>query len=219
MSKSKHPVPEKYHKLLYINETDRRGNIIDFKVPPIIIHSDKSINEHKKYVLDNHINTENLPVIYTDVKPFIILRPTALVYRMFLMEELKDFGFKIIEEIELNNFILLSDILYKFDPNVSFNWQWRIITRVMHETNTQDQNKAFVFLLEADSEINIFLSKLDDFKRNMRSDMGEVPIIIKYHNQERLSLGIHHLHSPDPDRFLLEYNAIMHARNRTSFFS
>lgn len=219
MSKLKHPVPKKYHKLLHINEADKRGNIIDFKIPPIIIYSDKSIKEHRKYVIDNHIDIRNLAMIYTDVKPFIILRPTAIIYKMFLKEKLKDHRFNIIEEIELDNFLLLSDILYKFDKNISFNWQWRIITRVMHETNTQNQNNAFIFLLEPDSYIDNFLMRLCNFKRNIRNDIGDVPIIIKYKNKKRLSLGIHHLHSPDPDRLLLEYNAIMHAKNKTSFFA
>ena len=50
-------------------------------------------------------------MIYTETKPFIILRPTAIHYKNFITEELSRAEFKISEIIELNNFLLLSDIL------------------------------------------------------------------------------------------------------------
>ena len=49
--------------------------------------------------------------------------------------------------------------------------------------------------------------------------MGEIPVIVKYKNKSKFSLGIHHLHSSDIEKVSLEYNVIMHAINKTSVFS
>jgi hypothetical protein len=218
-SPKRHPVPEKYHQLLYINQTDRRGNLIDFKSPPVVVYSQIPISEYKEKVLKEHIDAESLPMIYTDAKPFLILRPTALPYVSFIREELIESGLSIYEEFKQDNFIHFSDILYKLDPNTSFNWQWRIITRSLHDTGVQDQNTAFVFLFNNEIDIDNQIESILNFKKRIRIDMGELPVVVKYNNKEEICLGLHHLHSPDPERLLIEYNVLMHAKNKTSVFS
>jgi hypothetical protein len=149
MKNNNHPVPAEYHKLFAIGETDRRGNIIDFKVPPIILDIDNPISHYRDRVFEEHVHSRTLPKIYTeDVNHFIILRPTALLYRAYVREELIKSGLIIKDEFELDNFRKLSDSIYELDSYVSFHWKWRVITQVMHNTGIQNQDKAIVFLFE-----------------------------------------------------------------------
>lgn len=215
-----HPVPEKYHRLLHIGETDRRGNLIDFKIPPVIIDSPISIPEYRAMVLEQHIDIGSLPIVYHDASCFVILRPTALPHRIFIREQLVESGLSIREEFELDNFIQLADVLYQLDLRKSFHWQWRVIMKSLHNTGTQDQNTAFVFVLEhADYEIESHSQKVMDLKKQIRRDMGETPIIVRHNGKTEIALGIHHLHSPEHDAVSVEYNAVMHAKNKTSVFS
>ena len=214
-----HPVPEKYHKILYIGDRDRRGNLIDFKTPPVIVDSLVSISDHEKSILSEYVPADSLPLEYRDDKCFIILRPTALPHRSFIREQLEESGLLVCEEFALNNFIKVANILYQFDPNKSFHLQWRIIMRSLHETGTQDQNTAIVFMFESPDGKERCNDMVMNFKKRIRSDMGEIPVIIRHNKKPEIALGIHHLHSPETDAILTEYNVLMHAKNKTSVFS
>lgn len=215
----RHPVPAAYHQLLHIGETDRRGNIIDFKVPPVIVDSPRAIADYKETVLSEHVEAEDLPMAHTDAKCFMILRPTALACRSFVREQLAESGFSIYEEFVLDNFIRLADILYLLNPGTSFHWQWRIIMRSLHDTGTQDQNTAFAFTLEGGEDPERHHAAVMDLKKNLRRDMGEMPVIVRHGGKAEIALGIHHLHVPEFERLPTEYNALMHAKNKTSVFS
>jgi len=216
----RHPVPDKYHQLLHIGETDRRGNLIDFKIPPVIIDSSISISDYKTTVLREHVDMEALPLVYLDAKCFLILRPTALPHRLFIREQLIESGLLIQAEFELDNFIQLADVLYLLDPQKSFHWQWRIIMKSLHDTKIQDQNTAVAFVIEhEDYEIESCSHAVMSLKKKIRVDMGEIPVIVRCNGKEEIALGIHHLHSPEHDAVSTEYNALMHAKNKTSIFS
>ena len=208
----RHPVPEKYHKLFAIGNTDRRGNIIDFKVPPIIIDSLLPMAKHKELIFDGHVPADRLPMVYTDTMNFIVLRPTGLRYRGFVSEEILKSGLCITEEFQLENFMQFTDTLYFLDPNVSFHWKWRVIIRTLHDTGVQNQNKAIVFVLRDSKGVM-------DVKKRIRAEMGETPVLVRYAGKPEIALGIHHLHCPDSERLAIEYNVLMHAKNKTSVFA
>ena len=87
--------------------------------------------------------------------------------------------------------------------------------RVLNDTCLQDQNKAVVFLLN-NHNVNVDVMNV---KKRMRVSMGETPVLVRYANKPEIALGIHHLHSPDSERLAIEYNALMHARYKTSVFA
>ena len=213
MSKE-HPVPKKYHRIFAIGEIDRRGNVIDFKISPIIVDSLISIRDYRKLIFREHIPAECLAVKHLNARRFVILRPTALQYRAHIREELQKSGMQIEEEFELDNFMKLADSIYFLNPKIPFHWKWRVIMRVLHDTGFQDQNNAVVFLLK-DHEGN---SDVMDIKQRLRSSIGETPVLVRYANKPKIALGIHHLHSPDFERLAIEYNALMHAKHKTSIF-
>ncbi len=214
--KKKHPVPEEYHEIFAIGKIDRRGNVIDFKTPPAIVDSPISTDDYKKFIFDEHVPTECLPVRYFEAKCFILLRPTALHYRAYIREELKRAGMQIEEEFELDNFMKFADSLYLLNPEIPFHWKWRVIMRVLHDTGFQDQNNAVAFVLK-NHEQNV--SIVMDVKKRMRISIGETPVLVRYANKPEIALGIHHLHSPDSERLAMEYNTLMHARYKTSVFA
>lgn len=207
----RHPVPEEYHELFAIGNTDRRGNIIDFKVPPVIIDSLLPMAKHKELIFDGHVPADCLPMVYTEAMSFIVLRPTGLQYRDSVREELIRSGLCIAEEFELENFMQFADILYFLDPEVSFHWKWRVIIRTLHNTGVQNQNKAVVFVLENGNNTM-------SVKKRIRAEIGETPVLVRYAGKPEIALGIHHLHCPDSERLAIEYNVLMHARNKTSVF-
>lgn len=211
----KHPVPSEYHKIFAIGKTDRRGSIIDFKTPPIIVDSPISINDYKKLIFNEHIPAERLPLRNSEVRRFVVLRPTALHYRTYVREELEKSGVLIEEEFELDNFMKFTDSIYLLHPAISFHWKWRVIIRVLHDTHVQDQNKAVAFVLEDHNDNKNVM----DIKKRIRNSMGEIPVLVRYANKPKIALGIHHLHSPDHERVAIEYNALMHARRKTSIFA
>jgi hypothetical protein len=215
----RHPVPKIYHQLLHIGKTDRKGNIVNFKIPPVIVDSPKSIDEYRKIILQEHVDAEDLPMLYEDAKSFMILRPTALPYKSFVRERLTQLGLLIYQEFALDNFVRFADILYEMNPCAPFHWQWRVIMRSLHDSGTQNQDKAFVFMLENGKDTENRHIKMMALKKSMREDMGETPVIVKYEGRTEIALGIHHLHSPDFNRVSIEYNTLMHAKHRTSVFS
>ena len=208
----RHPVPEEYHKLFAIGDTDRRGNIINFKVPPVIIDSLLPMARHKELIFESHVPADCLPMVYTEAMSFLILRPTGLQYRGFVSGELLKSRLCIVEEFELENFMQFADTLYFLDPNVSFHWKWRVIIRTLHDTGFQNQNKAVVFVLRNGKGVM-------DVKKRIRAEIGETPVLVRYAGKSEIALGIHHLHCPDLERLAIEYNVLMHARNRTSVFA
>ena len=215
---SQHPVPEKYHKLLYIGETDQRGNRIDFKVPPIIVDSPRSVVEYRAIVLHEHIEEETLPMTYLDPMCFMILRPTALPYEVLVRKQLMESGLSIHEEFVLDNFMRFADTLYLLNPDIPFHWQWRIIMRTLHERGVQDQNTAVVFTFENGGCVEHCNTAVLNLKKKIRRDIGEIPVIVRYDGRGEFALGIHHLHAPEFDRLQMEYNTLMHARHKTSVF-
>lgn len=211
--KQHHVVPEEYHGILHIGDLDQRGNVIDFKVPPIIVNSANSIRTYEEAVLKEHIDAGSLPMVYVDARPFVILRPSALLYKVFVREQLEESGMVISEEFELLNFMRFADSIYELDRKKSFHINWRIIVKVLHETGMQNQNKAFVFILKAEtSEKNSVAEKCIVIKNKIRLGIGDVPVVIKYNGVAEIALGIHHLHSPNASRIPVEYNALMHAK-------
>lgn len=210
--KQRHPVPEEYHELFAIGATDRRGNLIDFKVPPVIVDSLLPMDKHKELIFDGYIPADRLPMVYTEAISFVVLRPTGLHHRDFVREELLKSGLSITEEFELENFMQFADTLYFLDPEVSFHWKWRVIIRTLHDTGVQNQNKATVFVLGNDKNVM-------DIKKRIRVEMGETPVLVRYGGKPEIALGIHHLHCPDPERLAIEYNVLMHAKNKTSIFA
>lgn len=215
----RHPVPKRYHGLFHIGETDRRGNIIDFKVPPVIVDAPQSLIEYKQAILSGHVDAEKLPLEHTAPQRFLILRPTALPYRSFVREQLTESGLSIQDEFLLTNFMQLADILYQLDPQTPFHWQWRVIMRTLHEGGVQNQNTAVAFTFKDSADPNAQHAAIMQLKADLRRDMGEIPVIVRHGSQPTIALGIHHLHAPEVDRVAVEYNALMHARRRTSVFS
>jgi hypothetical protein len=213
-----HPIPSKYHKAFYIGETDRRGNVIDFKVPPVILDSAKSMTACKSEIFGEYVSAENLSRMYNSTWPFIILRPTGLLHISFVREQLRSAGIKVVEEVELDNFMKLADSLYFLDPKIPFHWKWRVIMRTMHASGLMNQNRAVVFFLESKNPGKSFHSKIMEVKKRIRVQLGELPVIVKYNRRIKIALGIHHLHSPDESRLPIEFNALMHACNKTSIF-
>jgi hypothetical protein len=212
---NKHPVPKQYHRLFAIGQIDRRGNVIDIKSPLIVVDSPLSISEYKKLIFDAHIDAMSLPQNSIQTRKFMVLRPTALQYQKYIKKELQGFGLFIEEEFELDNFMKFADVIYSLNPRISFHWKWRIIMRALHDTNTQDQNRAVVFVFgnqKSDSDIT-------KIKRHIRTNLGETPVLIRYAGIPKIALGIHHIHSPDPQRLVVEYNVLMHAKNTTSVFA
>jgi len=198
-----------------IGKIDRRGNVIDFKTPPVIVDSLISIEDYKKLIFDEHVPAECLPVRYFEAKQFIVLRPTALLYRTYIREELEKSGIQIEEELELDNFMKFADSIYLLNPEIPFHWKWRVIMRVLHHTGFQDQNNAVVFLLKnCKKGTNVM-----DVKKHLRANMGETPVLVRYVNKPEIALGMHHLHSPDSERLAIEYNTLMHAKHKTSVFA
>ncbi len=214
-----HPVPQRYHGLLHIGETDRRGNIIDFKVPPVIIDESRSMVEYKQAILSNHVDAEKLPFEHTETRHFLILRPTALPYRSLVREQLMESGLSIYDEFSLSNFMQLADVLYQLDPQTPFHWQWRVIMRSLHDNGVQNQNTAVAFTFKDPADANVQHTTIMRLKSSLRRDMGEIPVIVRHEGQPAIALGIHHLHAPEADRVALEYNALMHAKSGTSVFS
>jgi len=209
-----HPIPLEYHALFAVGKKDRRGSVIDFKIPPVIIESSIPIDEYRSAIFKDHISDESLPMIYTQPSHFIILRPSALSHRVYVREELQKSNLHISEEFELDNFMKFADIVYLLDNEVSFHWKWRVIMRTLHDTGLQEQNKAIVFLFK-DHTNN---SNIMDIKKRIRINMGETPVLVKYNSIPEIALGIHHLHAPDTDRLPIEFNVLMHAKHKTSVF-
>ena len=217
MEKSVHPVPEKYHEILFIGNNNSRGRIVDFKVPPIVADSSKSIEECRSAVLAEHVDIKSLPFDHKESKCFLIVRPTALPYRFYVRDMLLESGLSCSEEFELDNFMSLADVLYQVDLEKAYHWKWRIIMNTLHESGAQDQNRAYVFVLEDGEESTS--DKLMTLKKKIRLDLGELPVVVKHNGVAVLALGLHHLHSPDTKDLPLEFNALMHAKNKTSVFS
>lgn len=215
----RHPVPNRYHESLYIGELDRRNNLIDFKIPPVLVHSMRQISEYKNEILANRVEAEALPMIYNQAQSFIILRPGALVYRDWLKEEIEVDGLVVDKEIELKNFVHFADVLYLLDPNVEFHWKWRVIMKTLHESGIQDQNRAHIFIINTGNNHVDTHTKLTFLKKRLRQDICETPVIVKFQGVVELALGIHHLHVPEFERVEVEYNTLMHAYNMTSVFA
>lgn len=209
-----HPVPLKYHSMFAIGERDRRGNIINFKIPPAIIDSTLSMEAFKSVISSSHVPAESLPLVYVDVKPFVVIRPSALIHVEYVKEEFIASGLCITEEVKLDNFLKFSDVLYQYDQAVSFHWKWRVIMSLLHSSGMQDQNNAVVLVLRPDTNAEYLLS----VKKRIRKAIGETPVLVRYNNEPAIALGIHHLHSPDAERLPLEFNVLMHAKNKTSIF-
>lgn len=217
MNEPEHPVPERYHEMLFIGKNDSKGHPIDFKVPPVIADSLKSIDECRDIVLAEHVDIKSLPFAHPEPRCFLVLRPTALPYRFFVRDLLLESGLAVDEEFGLDNFMSLADVLYQIDPNKAYHWKWRIIMKTLHESGAQNQNNAHVFVLEGGDEDTC--DKVTTFKKKTRSIMGELPVIVRCDSVPVLALGLHHLHSPDTNDLSLEYNALIHAKNKTSVFS
>lgn len=214
-----HPVPLRYHQSLYIGEKDRRGSIIDFRVPPVIVNSPRRISEYKQAIFAEHVDAEKLPMVYHEGFSFMVLRPTALPHRSFVREEIESEGLSIREEFEIENFMLFSDTLYVLNPSVDFHWKWRAIMRALHDSGTQDQNRAIVFVVETDENPALYHEQLASLKKRIRHEMGETPVIVKSEEAVEIALGIHHLHVSEFERVGVEYNTLMHARHFTSIFA
>lgn len=190
---------------------------MDFKVPPIVVDSDQSIDDYRDAVLDRHVDIKGLPLVHCESKFFLIVRPTALPYRFYVRDLLLESRLEFSEEFQLDNFMSLADVLYQLDLQKAYHWKWRIVMDTLHRSGAQDQNKAYVFMFDNNDETtNVRLTNL---KKKIRVDMGELPVVVKHDNLPVLALGLHHLHSADTKDLPLEYNALMHARNKTSVFS
>lgn len=211
-----HPVPKQYHDMLFIGQNNSRGHLIDFKVPPVVVDSVRSIDECRSVVLAEHIDIKSLPFDHQQSKCFLIVRPTALPYRFYVRDLLLELGLNPSDEFELDNFMSLADVLYQVDLEKAYHWKWRIIINTLHESGAQDQNRAYVFVFESGDHVTC--DKVMMLKKKIRVDLGELPVVVKHNGEAVLALGLHHLHSPDMKDIALEFNAIMHAKNKTSVF-
>jgi hypothetical protein len=216
----KHPVPLEYHQILFIGGTDRRGNKVDFKIPPVIIElNNPSIEKSSQKIFNNHIDINDIPLKHKDSIPFLVLRPTALNYLGYIKEMLRKYGIGIREEFLIDNFMTFSDVIYDLDPNISFHSEWRVIMHALHKHCFQNQNYAYIFLLEEKQRNRTeYDSVIMKFKKDIRSILGELPVIIKDNGIPKIGLGLHHLHAPGFNRVQIEYNVLMHAKNKTSIF-
>ncbi len=218
-TKYKHPVPPEYHEILFIGGTDRRGNIVDFNIPPIILELDNlSIESYREKIFNNHIDIKDIPLRYTNPLPFLVLRPTGLSYFGYVREMLRKHKISIREEFLIDNFMSFSDIIYDLNPEIPFHYQWRIIMHSLHEKGFQNQNYAYIFLLDEKKVGTINHSLIMNFKKEVRLALGELPVVIKNNDIPAIGLGIHHLHAPDFNRIQIEYNTLMHAKFKTSIF-
>lgn len=215
----RHPVPVRYQSALSIGENDRRGNVIDFKIPPIVVESPRLTSEYKQMIFTEHVEAEELPMVYTEGLSFIVLRPTALPFKAWLREEIEDDGMSVCGEFEINNFMRFSDVLYLLNPTTDFHWKWRVIMRVLHETKTQNQDHAYAFVISCGEDQARSHDRLVSLKKRIRQDMGETPVIVKSNGAIEIALGIHHLHVPEFERVSIEFNTLMHAVNKTSVFA
>lgn len=214
-----HPVPIRYHSALSIGDKDRKGNVIDFKIPPVVVESPRLISEYEHMILAEHVEAESLPMVYTEGLSFIVLRPSALPFGMWLREEIESEGMTVCEEFKIDNFIHFADVLYLLNPSTGFHWKWRVIMRVLHETETQNQNHAHVFVIDSGADHAKSHEQLVSLKKRIRQDMGETPVVIKSNGIIEIALGIHHLHVPEFERVGVEFNTLMHAVKKTSVFA
>ncbi len=212
-----HPVPKRYHEILCIGHMSSRDHLIDFKVPPVVVDSVCPIDEFRSLSLDKHIDIKSLPFDHQQSKCFLIVRPTALPYRFYVRDLLLELGLKPSDEFELDNFMSLADVLYQVNLEKAYHWKWRVIINTLHESGAQDQNRAHVFVFESDDQV--ICDKVMKLKKKIRFDLGELPVVVKYKDEAVLALGLHHFHSPDMKDIALEFNALMHAKNKTSVFS
>lgn len=212
-------IPPEFHEVLFVGKPNRAGEIIDFKHPPTFIQSEKSLAEYKDHFFSTHIPANHLPFIHGNARPFIILRPTALDYKDFVMSSLRDFGLKVSETIVLENFMKLAGCVYDLDEDLDFTWKWRALMHGLHDNDIQDQNTALVFLF--DREISTSPTQhtyLLEARSKIRSQIGSTPYLFFHEEELEFGMDLHHLHSPDYELLAVEYNALMHAVNRTSIF-
>jgi hypothetical protein len=213
-------IPPEYRKMLFVGERNRAGNIIEFHRPLVFVKSPYSREEYKRKILSEHIDASKIPLIYQRTQPFIIIRPTSLEYTAEVKQRLGKLGLIITNEINIDNFIKLSDSLYELSDDMPFTLSWRIITRALHDSGLQNQNTAVVLMIgnKFNSSNDYQLQVLDN-RQKIREDIGSIPYIVQYLGETIVAMDLHHLHAPDFDRLSIEYNALMHAVNKTSIFA
>lgn len=79
---------------------------------PVYIKLPLSLDDYKKRIFLEHIDGQSIPLTYTDPKTFIIVRPTGLSYSDLIRTKLINSGLEIDQQLDIYNFIKLSDVLY-----------------------------------------------------------------------------------------------------------
>lgn len=194
---------------------DIKSHLLD---SPVHINLPLSLNTYKEKIFSEHIDEESIPLIYTEPKPFMIVRPTAFLYSDSVKDRLVKCGLEITQQLDIDNFIKLSDVLYVLSEEMDFTWRWRIVTRLIHERGIQNQNRARAFIFR-----NVFEREPDydhvvkETKLRIRNELGDTPYILQNLDQTTI-VNLHHLHAPNFSRIQTEYNILMHAINKTSVF-
>lgn len=130
----------------------------------------------------------------------MIVRPTAFLYSDSVKDKLVKCGLEITQQLDIDNFIKLSDILYVLSEQMDFTWRWRIVTRLIHEMGIQNQNRARAFIFR-----NVFEREPDydhvvkETKLRIRNELGDTPYILQ--NPDQITIvNLHHLHAPNFSR-------------------
>jgi hypothetical protein len=213
-------IPPKYREMLYVGMRNRAGEIIDYKHPPVFIHSQLTLKQYRECVFADHISIEDVPIEYTDPMSFILVRPTAMHAVGWIRDSLVGAGFRIAEEVPLGNYRKLADIIYDLSSDLHFTWQWRVIMRSLHDTGVQNQDIALAFLLRENwADEDEYKVAVMDTRSRLRREIGNTPYLFMYRKEAVIGMDLHHLHAPDFSLIGVEYNVLMHAFHRTSVFS
>lgn len=148
----------------------------------------------------------------------MMIRPTSFLYPCLVKDKLINCGLEINQQLNIDNFIKLSDILYILSERMDFTWKCRIVTRLIHDTKIQNQNRAtaliFKSVFEREPDYDHMIKKP---KLRIRGELDDTPYILQNLDQT-IIVNLHHLHAPNFKRIKKEYNILMHAINKTSIF-
>lgn len=186
----------------------------------MFIHSQRTLEQYRELVFAQHIPIEVVPIVHTEPRSFIVVRPTAMHAADWVRNELVKARLCIAETILLGNFRRFADIIYDLSPDMHFTWQWRVLMRSLHDTGVQNQDTALAFILDGNwTEADAYKAAVIDTRTRVRKEIGNTPYLFMYQEEAVFGMDLHHLHSPDFTLIGVEYNILMHAYHRTSVFS
>lgn len=161
-----------------MGQPNRAGEFIDYKHPPTFIHSGTPLVEYKRMIFEQHVPAKDIPLIYQNARPFLILRPTGLGHIVLVEQRLRELGLEPVDVIDIGNFMRFADAVYVLDPSMSFTWKWRTLMFGLHATGLQNQNLARVYFLgEGFAESAERYQTLTRAKGFIRREIGNMPYL------------------------------------------